>query len=479
MSGAKHRADGIGRIGGGVEAPLKGWREIAEFLGRDQSTVRRWAESRRLPVFRASEGGRGVPVHAYGSELQAWLRDEARRGGMDGHLPATDKAREAGEETAPAVELPRNETVTPRRLALVVGVCLGVGFCLGTIASLGGVLLASYGRPAARLAVAGAAVPEAARELYLRGSFLWHRRTAGSIAEAIGVLDRAVTIHPDYAEAHAALATSYILAERYQVRSGWEAFPKAERAARRAIALNPDLDLAQSALAYLEFRWHWDADAGFARFERTLSRHPKSADTLFWYANVLMLAGRAEEALPLVIEAEEIDPDSSAIRTLHAHILFLLGRTEESRGLLEEIVARDPGYPWPRYTLCFIRLAAEDYSAYLDTYIAFGDALGVARYREAADAGRTALAGGGARAMAEAMAAVETLYYERGEALAWDVARHFAIAGRADEALSWLRIAANRREARLMDIQADPAFRPMRDDARFRDFLANLGFPES
>lgn len=55
------------------------------------------------------------------------------------------------------------------------------------------------------------------------------------------------------------------------VLSGWEAFPRAERAARRAVALDSGLDLAQSALGFVEYRWHWDAKASFARFAGLLA----------------------------------------------------------------------------------------------------------------------------------------------------------------------------------------------------------------
>ncbi len=464
----------------GVELPLRGWREIGQFLGRDESTARRWAEGRGMPVFRTSGGGRGVPVHAYASELEAWLRDEARRGGMDDHTPAVVESEDAGEdagasgEPAP-VERARDEPPTSRKLALIVGACLSLGFCLGTAATLGGVMLASHGQPETHAGVE-TAVPETARDLYLRGSFLWTRSTPSTIREAISVLNQAVAIHPDYAEAHAALAVSYVLAERYAVLSGWEAFPKAERAAGRAIALNRDLDLAQSALGFVEYRWHWDAEASFSRFERTLSEHPRSANALFWYANVLMFAGRSAEALPLIVKAEEIDPDSSAIRNLHAQILFLLGRTDASRDFLEEIAARDPAYPWPRYTLYFIALATGDYPAYLDNYAAFGEALGVARYREAADAGRRTLPDG-TRAMAEAMAAVEIAHYGRGEALAYEVARHFAIAGRKEDALSWLRISRSRHEPHLSGLLAEPAFNGLRQETGFAELLAAIGLP--
>jgi phage terminase Nu1 subunit (DNA packaging protein) len=50
---------------------LKGWHEIADFLGQPTSVVQRWAKS-GIPVTR--EGRR---VHASPDELNRWLVDES------------------------------------------------------------------------------------------------------------------------------------------------------------------------------------------------------------------------------------------------------------------------------------------------------------------------------------------------------------------------------------------------------------------
>src|SRR5690606_5933328 len=102
---------------------------------------------------------------------------------------------------------------------------------------------------------------------------------------AIEALERAIEIHPDYAEAYAGLGMTYNLARQYSLMSGWEAYPRAQEAAERAVALNPHLDLAQSALAFVEFHWLWQVDAGLARFEEALRLNPDSANTLNWYAS--------------------------------------------------------------------------------------------------------------------------------------------------------------------------------------------------
>src|SRR6185436_12984012 len=51
---------------------LDSWKAIADYLGRDVATVRRWERLHRLPVRRIA--GRGRSVFAYVSEIDEWLR---------------------------------------------------------------------------------------------------------------------------------------------------------------------------------------------------------------------------------------------------------------------------------------------------------------------------------------------------------------------------------------------------------------------
>ena len=62
------------------EKPLESWKEIAVYLGRDVSTVRRWEKDEALPVRRHLHQARSS-VYAYASELEAWKA--ARQPGFD------------------------------------------------------------------------------------------------------------------------------------------------------------------------------------------------------------------------------------------------------------------------------------------------------------------------------------------------------------------------------------------------------------
>lgn len=52
---------------------LDSWKEIADYLGRDVRTVRRWEKTTGLPVRRVG-GDRGRSAFAFRSEIDAWLR---------------------------------------------------------------------------------------------------------------------------------------------------------------------------------------------------------------------------------------------------------------------------------------------------------------------------------------------------------------------------------------------------------------------
>src|SRR5689334_3903547 len=53
------------------EQPLESWKEIAAYLQRDATTVRRWEKKEGLPVHRHGHQ-RGSSVYAYPSEVDAW-----------------------------------------------------------------------------------------------------------------------------------------------------------------------------------------------------------------------------------------------------------------------------------------------------------------------------------------------------------------------------------------------------------------------
>src|SRR4051812_17021635 len=67
---------------------LDSWKAIAEYLGRDAATARRWEKSLGLPVHRVA-GGAGRSVFAYTGDIDHWLAASSQ-------APAASQAEASG-----------------------------------------------------------------------------------------------------------------------------------------------------------------------------------------------------------------------------------------------------------------------------------------------------------------------------------------------------------------------------------------------
>jgi hypothetical protein len=68
---------------------LESWKEIAAYLGRDVTTVRRWEKREGLPVYRLQHSKLGS-IYAYTSELDAWRDRETHRETLAGATDFTE-----------------------------------------------------------------------------------------------------------------------------------------------------------------------------------------------------------------------------------------------------------------------------------------------------------------------------------------------------------------------------------------------------
>jgi len=151
---------------------------------------------------------------------------------------------------------------------------------------------------------------------------------------------KAIELDPDYTDAHVALA--FVLARGVYsgAISDEEAGPEIRGAIETALALSPDDDEAWSALGRYQAA---GGESGAAEsFDRAMQLNPGNVHTLFAYGNLLRVTGKPEQALPLLIKANERDP-------LSRFVLFSLGSTydalekpEESRAAFSRIRELDP-----------------------------------------------------------------------------------------------------------------------------------------
>lgn len=466
---------------------LKGWREIAAYFGRDQSTVKRWAAHRGLPVYRAgTTSKRGVPVHAFEAELETWLRAQ---GLNDDRNAASVQAADVPDGSlALPIGLPDVQTSTglpmeppslpaphgrSRRQALAIGICVGAA-----VAGLFG-LAASFpdGFGATQTggdAVTADSLPENVHSLYRHANYLWSRRTREDLLEAERLLKQVTELAPRFADAHADLATVYNLMVEYHTKPADEGYGLSLASAQRAIEIDPRQASALTVLGDLSYFWRKQYDAAFGYFQRAVDADPNNAQARQWYASALMTSGRLNEAAVQIRRARDLNPESRSIIVSQAMIDLALGQVSQARTVLSYLLAKETRFRNPYRFLLFAHVAERDMKAYIRTAQDWFDLIGSATGKIVADAGAAALREGGATAMIQAMAEAARRDDVRGDLERYFRAHVLALAGDWDGALDQLERTPTRQ---AFYYSIDPAFDEARRNTAFLRKVGELGFP--
>jgi DNA-binding CsgD family transcriptional regulator/tetratricopeptide (TPR) repeat protein len=297
--------------------------------------------------------------------------------------------------------------------------------------------------------------PLAAQAFHAKGLRAWAERTAPSLNGALDAFNAALRIDPDYAEALAGLANTFILLREYTLMPDAQAYPLAADAARRALALDDSLPQAHAALAFVEYWGHWDAAAAEREFERAIALGPNWATGRHWYATFLGARGQAEQGLAQIDLALRIDPNSLAMQADRGLLLFNAGRPDEAVTELRRVVAACPGLVSPhRYLAELYLLAGRDEDYLREARLTAGLVSDHAQLAALRDA-EAAYGVMGHEGMLAALAADRTAPARSGTASAYSVARLCALAGDATGALVWAQKSFDKREADFVQIVFD------------------------
>ena len=203
----------------------------------------------------------------------------------------------------------------------------------------------------------GGAVPAVRRqthnvnafELYLRGRHLWYMRTPQSMQAAIACYERAIALDDDYALVYAGMAETYGTMTLYGFVRPAESRPKAEAAAARAMALEPDLAEAHLAMGlckiWLSSEWR---DAG-RHLEEGLAIQPDSSFTLAYYAFYLAMLGRYDEARATSLRATTLDALAPFVHACASVVSYAAGRYDEAIRYGERALELHPDFAMALY----------------------------------------------------------------------------------------------------------------------------------
>jgi DNA-binding winged helix-turn-helix (wHTH) protein/TolB-like protein/Tfp pilus assembly protein PilF len=196
-------------------------------------------------------------------------------------------------------------------------------------------------------------VAPAALDLYLRGRYLWNRRTEESLRRAVGYFQDSIKADPAYPPPYAGLAESYALLGSIGIdgMAPRVVMPKAKAAAEKALALDPELADAHSVLGYVKFCYDWDFPAAAQEFTRALELNPQSATARHWYSHYFMATGDLERAMEEMQTAASLEPLSPSINVGIGWCLYYSKQYDKAIAQYRTVVETDPSLALGHQTL--------------------------------------------------------------------------------------------------------------------------------
>lgn len=312
-----------------------------------------------------------------------------------------------------------------------------------------------------------------AYELYLKGRFLWNKRSLDSMREAIEFFRAATTKDPSFALPHVGIADCYSLLTINGYLPGEEGYPKAKQAIRRALELDEALAEAHASLGLIRSDADWDWVAAEREYRRAIEINPNYATAHQWLS-ILMGAtlGRTEEGIVEAKKALELDPLSPAINLNIGNAYLANGNLDLSEKQIRRSLELQPGYFDGFESL--MMLAVEKHS--------YQEAVGILeKMRELSPSGdarsKISMAYVYARSgdLVKAKQVFdETMAASRDSVNFVHVARYYVGARDLDRAFEMLDQAFVNHDRELCFVSMDPWLRGLSSDPRFKDFLKKM-----
>jgi TolB-like protein/Tfp pilus assembly protein PilF len=309
--------------------------------------------------------------------------------------------------------------------------------------------------------------------LYLEARYCLNYQTYDRFRQAIGVLDRALKLQPDFARGHAQLALCYLSLAVYGFLPAHETVAKAEESINRALELNGSSVLAYRALGLLSgaFRWDWPAAQRACR--RALQLDPGNPMAHYSYGiHFLSPVGRVDEAEREIRAAVDLDPLAPVIGQALCQILYYGRRYEEAAEQALRTLALEENFPVVRSLLaaCYSAMGQRD-----DAVEARQAHLRITGRAEEAEAMGRVYAKKGEAGVLRRMVDQQLRRTDAGEDRSAALAILYAWLEEKEAALRCLEDALRARFGAVLWTKVHPAFDCLRDEPRFLELVDGMG----
>lgn len=314
-----------------------------------------------------------------------------------------------------------------------------------------------------------------AYEAFLRALPLAQKGTVDGLRQSIGYFEYAVAREPNYAEAHAGLASAYIGLGHMSMLPPQDAFPRAKTEALKALQADDALAEAHESLATVKFLYDWDFPAAEKEFKRAIVLNPNSIGAHAGYSDFLVAMGRPDEAIAEKVRNRQIDPLSLSAVMGIGWTQYLAGRYDLAIENASRVLAVNPNSHLAHLCLGLSLVQKRQFSAAIlelqkarnlsndEVWIDF-----VAYAKAQAGDKR-----GAQKILADFRKLPRETYFSP-----WGFAMMYAGLSDKDQAFIWLEKCYEVRDHDLAFSKVWPVFDTLRSDPRYKDLMHRVGLPQ-
>lgn len=314
-----------------------------------------------------------------------------------------------------------------------------------------------------------------AYNLYLRGRYFWNRYSKEWVLKAIEVFKQAIAIDSNYALAYCGLADAYFRLSNVHVAPR-EVLPKAKEAALRALDIDESLAEAHSSLGLVKVYYDRDWNGAEREFRKAIRLNPVLVSAHQRFGSYLTFMGRFEESICHYETALELDPFSLQINMNLATTYYLRGEYDRSISHLIKTSELEPNYMPTHFVMgsAFVQQGRLEeaiaefqliYKMDEEAYLAMGF-MGYAH----------ALAG--QKAEAETLLNVLQEISQRKYVSPYSMLLIHLALGPEDRVFELLEQIYQEGNDWLVWLKVSPELKALRGDARFKDLMRRVGFPD-
>jgi TolB-like protein/Tfp pilus assembly protein PilF len=308
---------------------------------------------------------------------------------------------------------------------------------------------------------------------FLRGLHHWNTLSREGMEAAEDDLRQAIALDPEFGQAHAMLAMTYVVQNGSGIRRRGELFPLIREHAELAMRYAPDQAESHMAQASVHYTLEWDWEAARREMEMAVALDPRQEGWMWalaeWHG---LVAGETERALEILDDALRLNPFAATAGVMRASVLHFGRRYAEAAEEYRKLRAVDPANPTNTMNLVSnLALAGQTEEARQLMEEAFP---GIRRTYGPTLAVHLARVG----AMEEARSVWEEVVARRATGAsisASGLAAGAVAVGEKDEALNWLERAFEE-EGGVFTLR-DPLWDPVRGDPRFQTLWDRVGLP--